>query len=198
MPPRGCAGNQRYERAGAVDVFAQGIKPLAYGLARAEVDGVERKLLSADPEEHDRGDKRAERADVYRNDIHPLGHDGLNAQRDRAAENVNDRRCRNALELKLLLQKRNRRFVEIYYRAYAGKADAYEEHYADYPSAGHAVNNIYEEDEHKSGAAGVELSAAGRHGRDDDKRRKQRRERIEYRNIARRRGMHSSRLRYEP
>lgn len=119
-----------------------------------------------------------ERADVYRNDIHPHRTRWPNAQRDRAAENVNDRRCRNALELKLLLQKRNRRFVEIYYRAYAGKADAYEEHYADYPSAGHAVNNIYEEDEHKSGAAGVELSAAGRHGRDDDKRRKQRRERI--------------------
>lgn len=184
----GCAGDERYQRAGAVDVFAQGVKPLAYGLARAEVDGVERKLLSADPEEHDRGDKRAERADVYRNDIHPLGHDGLNTQRDRAAENVNDRRCRNALELKLLLQKRNRRFVEIYYRAYAGKAHAHEEHYADYPSAGHAVDDVDEEDEHKSGAAGVELSAAGRHGRDDDKRRKQRRERIEYRNIARRRG----------
>ena len=35
----GGAGDERYERAGAVDVFAQRVKPLAYGLARAEVDG---------------------------------------------------------------------------------------------------------------------------------------------------------------
>ena len=55
---------------------------------------------------------------------------------------MDDSGCGYALELKLLLQERNGRFVEVYYRRHTRKGHAQEEHYADYSAACHAVYDI--------------------------------------------------------
>ena len=96
--------------------------------------------------------------------------------------------CGYASELKLLLQKRNGRFVEVYYRRHACKGHAQEEHYTDYSAACHAVYDIDKVDEHEPRAARIKLSAAGGHGRDDDERRKQCSKGVKKRNISRRAG----------
>lgn len=151
-----------------------------------EVDALEHELLAADPEEHDRREQRAQRADVNGHDVHPLRHDGLNAQRNGEADHVDHRRGRHALEAEPLLQGRDRRLIEVDDRRDTRKGHADKKHHRHDATARHAVHDMDKVDEHQARATGVELRAARRHGGNDDKCRQQRRDRIKQRHVARR------------
>ena len=118
--------------------------------ARAEVDALEHELLAADPEEHDRREQRAQRADVNGHDVHPLRHDGLNAQRDGEADHVDHRRGRHALEAEPLLQGRDRRLIEVDDRRDTRKGHADKKHHRHDAAARHAVHDMDKVDEHQA------------------------------------------------
>ena len=149
------------------------------------VDLLERKVLSRDPEEHHAGQQRAKRTNVDGDDIHPLGGDLLDKNGNNAAHSENDRRCRDALELQVVLQRCDRSLIQVDNGAQAGKQDADEEDNADDTAAGHTVKNVDEPHEHEPRAAFLQRSAARRHRRDDDECRKESRERIEHGNVSR-------------
>ncbi len=107
------SGDERQKCAGTVDIFAQGVEPLADGFACAEVDALENCLFARHPEEHDGCKQCAEGADVNGHDIHPLRDYRLYAQCNGKTDDMDYGCCGYASELKLLLQERNGRFVEV-------------------------------------------------------------------------------------
>lgn len=179
------ARDEREQRAGAVDIFTQRIEPRADGLARALVDRGKDKVLPRHPEEQDAGQQRAERADVDGHHVHPVGDDGLNAQRHRRADHGDDRDRRHALEAQLILQRLDRDLVEVHKRGEPREEHAEEEHQPDHAPAGHPVEHVHKENEHQSRAAVGKVRAARCHRGNDDERRQQRRQRIEQRHVAR-------------
>ena len=99
---------------------------------------------------------------------------------------MDHRRCRHALEAELFLQGCDRCLIEIDDRRDARKRHTQEKHHRHDAPARHAVHDVDKIDEHQSRTAGIEFSAAGRHGGDDDKCRQQRRDRVKECDIARR------------
>ena len=156
----GCACNKRYDAEDAVDILGKRIEPAADGLLEAVVDFVEDEFLTGNPEEHDTSQQSAERADVDRDDVHPLGGDLLDEDCNHAANDKDDGSSRNALDLQVILQGCDRSFIQVDDGAEAGEQNADEEDDADDPAAGHTVEDIDQPDEHEAGAAALQRSAA--------------------------------------
>ena len=134
------------------------------------VDLFQGLLAGQDEEEHNGGEPSSQGADVDGNHVHPPGGPGLNQQGHNHANDADDPHGGKPLQLELLLHSGHGGLIQVDDGADAREEDGHIEDDADDPSAGHAVEDVDQIDEHQAGAGGhVAHGKAGRtDGGDDD------------------------------
>ena len=142
--------NQNQHTDRHVDIFADRIIQIREFAASSLVYLGLHILLSADPEEHDSGKAGAERANVDRQNIHPLGYNALDQKRYDHTDNPDHTAGCYSSEMKFFLYRCNRCFVQVNQRGKAGKKDSDKENDCDQRATRHRLYQIRKENEQKS------------------------------------------------